>query len=136
MSQRARVVITLSAQSNATDAHDAREQQPIAAAAVNPRLVAPVTDDFTTPAPREVPLQELMTSPLQALRSGALAMTGTQRRTSFGKVFDLHSSGGTASSQSPAMLVDEPKACKPAAAAGKEDDCFVCGGVLCACTAG
>jgi hypothetical protein len=63
-----------------------------------------------------------MTSPLQALRSGALAMAGTQRRTSFGKVFDLNSSGGTASSQSPELLADEPKPGKPAAAAGREDD--------------
>ena len=71
-------------------ASDAGEQQQVAAAAtpvdVNPRLVSPVEDDFTTPAAREVPIQELMTSPLQALRSGALAMAGTQRRTSFGKV--------------------------------------------------
>ena len=120
-----RMLLTLSSQSNATDAREVREQQPIAATAVNPRLVASVADDFTTPAPREVPLQELMTSPLQALRSGALAMAGTQRRASFGKVFDLNSSGGTASSQSPAMLVDEPKSSKPAAAAGKEDDSYV-----------
>ena len=76
----------MSAQSGATDASDVREQQPVVAAAVNPRFVAPVADDFTTPAPREVPMQELMTSPLQALRSGALAMAGTQRRTSFGRV--------------------------------------------------
>ena len=62
-----RMLLTLSTQSNAI------EQQPIVAAAVNPRLVAPVADDFTAPAPREVPLHELMTSPLQALRSGALA---------------------------------------------------------------
>jgi hypothetical protein len=120
-----RMLLTLSTHSNTIDARDAREQQPMLAAAVNPRLVAPVADDFTTPAPREVPLQELMTSPLQALRSGALAMAGTQRRTSFGKVFDLNSSGGTASSQSPAMLADEPKSGKPAAAAGKEDDSYV-----------
>ena len=86
-----RMLLTLSAQSNAIDAREQREQQPLAAAAVaadvNPRLVAPVTDDFTTPAAREVPVQELMTSPLQALRSGALAMAGTQRRTSFARVF-------------------------------------------------
>jgi hypothetical protein len=49
-------------------------------------------------------------------------MAGTQRRTSFGKVFDLNSSGGTTSSLSPGLLADEPKPGKPAAVAGKEDD--------------
>ena len=117
-----RMLLTLSTQSNTIDASDVREQQPIVAAAANPRLVAPVADDFTTPAPREVPLQERMTSPLQALRSGALAMAGTQRRTSFGRVFDLNSSGGTTSSLSPDLLADEPKPGKPAAAAKNEDD--------------
>ena len=123
-----RFILAMSAQRS--DMSDASERRPAAAAAaaaapsveVNPRLVAPVADDFTTPAAGEVPLQELMTSPLQALRSGALAMAGMQRRTSFGKVFDLNSSGGTASSQSPAVLADEPKSSKPAAAAAKEDD--------------
>jgi hypothetical protein len=83
------------------DASDADSQRSTAAATssvdVNPRLAAPLTE-FTTPAPRAIPIQDLMTSPLQALRSGALAMAGTQRRTSFGKVFDLNSSGGTATS--------------------------------------
>ena len=96
---------------------DASEQQPIGATPasvdINPRLVAPVADDFTTPAAREIPMQELMTSPLQALRSGALAMAGTQRRTSFGKVFDLNSSGGTTASQSPSLLDQEPTSSKP-----------------------
>ena len=60
-----RMLLALSAQSNAIDARGQREQQPLAAAAVavdvNPRLVAPVTDDFTTPAAREVPVQEQLT---------------------------------------------------------------------------
>ena len=129
-----RMLQTLSAQSNAIDA---RQQQPSdsprsAAAAtssvdVNPRLAAPLTE-FTTPAPREIPIQDLMTSPLQALRSGALAMAGTQRRASFGKVFDLNSSGGTAASQSPSEQAEEPKqpkSTKPAAAADKSDDSYV-----------
>jgi hypothetical protein len=59
-------------------------------------------------------MQELMTSPLQALRSGALAMAGTQRRASFGKVFDLNSSGGTTASQSPSVPDQEPKSARPA----------------------
>jgi hypothetical protein len=69
-----------------------------------------------------------MTSPLQALRSGALAMAGTQRRASFEKVFDLNSSGGTAASQSPAVQAEEPKlpkSAKPAAAADKSDESYV-----------
>ena len=120
-----------------SDAIDAREQQPsdsqrsTAAATssvdVNPRLAAPVTE-FTTPAPREIPIQDLMTSPLQALRSGALAMAGTQRRTSFGKVFDLNSSGGTAASQSPPEQVEEPKqpkSSKLTTTADKNDESYV-----------
>ena len=66
-----------------------------------------------------------MTSPLQALRSGALAMAGTQRRTSFGKVFDLNSSGGTAASSSPAMTDPESKSSKPLTAAAKDDESYV-----------
>ena len=129
-----RMLQALSAQSSASDA---RVQQPSdsprsAAAAtssvdVNPRLAAPLTE-FTTPAPREIPMQDLMTSPLQALRSGALAMAGTQRRTSFGKVFDLNSSGGTAASQSPPEQAEEPrqpKSSKLATAADKSDDSYV-----------
>ena len=69
-------------------------------------------------------MQELKSSPLQALRSVSLVMAGTQRRTSFGKVFDLNSSGGTTASPSPSMLDQEPKASKPAAVAGKEDDSY------------
>ena len=122
-----RMLLMLSSQRSV--ASDAGEQQPVAAAAtpvdVNPRLVSPVADDFTTPAAREVPMQELMTSPLQALRSGALAMAGTQRRTSFGKVFDLNSSGGTAASSSPAMTDQESKSSKPLAAAAKDDESYV-----------
>jgi hypothetical protein len=122
------------------DANDAGEQQPIAAAAtpvdINPRLVSPVADDFTTPAAREVPIHELMTSPLQALRSGTLAMAGTQRRTSLVKVFDLNSSGGTTASPSTSMLDQEPKASKPAAAAGKEDDSYATEYLIRTCAAG
>ena len=69
-----------------------------------------------------------MTSPLQALRSGALAMAGTQRRTSFGKVFDLNSSGGTTASPSPSELPEEPKqpkSSKLAATTDKSDDSYV-----------
>ena len=129
-----RMLQTLSAQSNSSDA---RAQQPsdgqraAAPAAssvdVNPRLAAPLTE-FTTPAPREIPIEDLMTSPLQALRSGALAMAGTQRRTSFSKVFDLNSSGGTTASPSPSELPEEPKqpkSSKPAATADKSDDSYV-----------
>jgi hypothetical protein len=121
-----RMLLALSTQSNAVDA---REQQPLAAASipvdVNPRLVSPVADDFTTPAAREVPVQELMTSPLQALRSGALAMAGTQRRASFGKVFDLNSSGGTTASPSPSMVDQESKSSKQPTTATKDDESYV-----------
>ena len=81
-------------------------------------------------------MQELMSSPLQTLRSGALAMAGTQRRTLFGKVFDLNSSGGTTASPSPSMLDQEPKASKPAAAAGKEDDSYATEYLIRTCAAG
>ena len=69
-----------------------------------------------------------MTSPLQALRSGALAMAGTQRRTSFGKVFDLNSSGGTAASQSSPEQVEAPKqptSSKLTTTADKNDESYV-----------
>ena len=111
------------------DANDAGEQQPIAAAAtpvdINPRLVSPVADDFTTPAAREVPIHELMTSPLQALRSGTLAMAGTQRRTSLVKVFDLNSSGGTTASPSPSMMDQEPKSSKQPTTTAKDHESYV-----------
>ena len=63
--------------------------------ASNPRLSEPDRTSYVTPAPREVAMHEIMSSPLQALRAGTLAMAETQRRTSFGRVFDLNSSGGT-----------------------------------------
>ena len=129
-----RMLLAMSAQ---TSAIDAREQQPsdslrsTAAATtsvdVNPRLAAPVSD-FTTPAPRAIPIHDIMTSPLQALRSGALAMAGTQRRTSFGKVFDLNSSGGTAASQSSPEQVEAPKqptSSKLTTTADKNDESYV-----------
>ena len=120
------MLLALSTQSNAIDA---REQQPIAAASipvdVNPRLVSPVADDFTTPAAREVPIHELMTSPLQALRSGTLAMAGTQRRTSLVKVFDLNSSGGTTASPSPSMMDQEPKSSKQPTTTAKDHESYV-----------
>ena len=122
-----RMLLTLSAQRTAREP-DAAAQRPVAAAPsvdINPRLVLPAADDFTTPAAREIPMQKLMTSPLQALRSGALAMAGTQRRTSFGKVFDLNSSGGTTASQSPSVPDQEPRSAKPAATAVKDDESYV-----------
>ena len=129
-----RMLLTLRTQSNAGDtrqqqpADDPRLATPAASTIdINPRLAAPLTE-FTTPAPKEIPIQDLMTSPLQALRSGALAMAGTQRRASFEKVFDLNSSGGTAASQSPAVQAEEPKlpkSAKPAAAADKSDESYV-----------
>ena len=129
-----RMLQMLSTQSNATDARQQlpadspRSAAPAASTVdVNPRLAAPLTE-FTTPAPREIPIKDLMTSPLQALRSGALAMAGTQRRASFEKVFDLNSSGGTAVSQSPSEQAEEPKppkSTKPAAAEDKSDESYV-----------
>jgi hypothetical protein len=129
-----RMLLAMSAQ---TSAIDAREQQPsdtqrsTAAATtsvdISPRLAAPVLD-FTTPAPRAIPIHDIMTSPLQALRSGALAMAGTQRRTSFGKVFDLNSSGGTAASQSSPEQVEAPKqptSSKLTTTADKNDESYV-----------
>ena len=130
-----RMLLTLSAHTNTIDGRAMREQQPTlqptAAAStpvdINPRLVSPVADDFTTPAPREIPIQDLMTSPLQALRSGSLAMASTQRRSSFKKIFDLNSSGGTTASEE-AYLQQPSGASKssPApAATDKSDESYV-----------
>ena len=70
-------------------------------AQVNTRLSDPNAAAYVTPAPRDVPMQEIMSSPLQALRAGTLAMAETQRRTSFARVFDLNSSGSTAAASPP-----------------------------------
>jgi len=72
-----------------------------ATAQVNTRLSDPNAAAYVTPAPRDVPMQEIMSSPLQALRAGTLAMAETQRRTSFARVFDLNSSGSTAAASPP-----------------------------------
>ena len=85
-----------------------------------------LSDAFTTPAPREIPIRDLMTSPLQALRSGSLAMASTQRRTSFKKIFDLNSSGGTTASEEACPQPSGASKSSPApAATDKNDESYV-----------